>query len=124
MAKPMFGCTAVYVGEKIVLILREKEPHDQDCGIWIATTVEHHESLKNELPGMRSIKVFESEGPTGWQVLRSSSPDFEEEALKACELILEGDERIGKIPARKNKKATKKKNAKRKKPATKKTARK
>ena len=34
--RPMFGCTAVYVEEKIVFILRDKK--DRDDGVWIATT--------------------------------------------------------------------------------------
>ena len=48
--RPMFGCTAIYVGNKIVLILRQKEPTDKDSGIWLATTQEHHESLKKDFP--------------------------------------------------------------------------
>jgi hypothetical protein len=35
---------------------------------------------------------------TGWQVLPSDAPDFEESALHACELVLARDHRIGKIP--------------------------
>jgi hypothetical protein len=96
--RPMFGCLAVYVEEKIVLILRDKAPADHDNGVWIATTLEHHESLRAELPGMRSITVLGA-GVTGWQVLPADAPDFEDAALRACELILAGDPRIGKIPA-------------------------
>lgn len=103
--KPMFGCTAVYVGEKIVLILRERESSPGDNGVWLATTPEHHESLAREFPSMRSIAVF-GPGPTGWQVLPVDSADFEEAALRACELILEGDPRIGKVPSRARKKVT------------------
>ena len=40
---------------------------------------------------------------TGWQVLPADDPDFEEAALRACELIVAGDPRIGKVPARKQK---------------------
>ena len=94
--RPMFGCQAVYVGEKIVFILRDK-PGDTDNGVWLATTVEHHESLKRDFPSMRSIQVFGKE-VTGWQVLPAAAPDFESEALRACELVLAKDTRIGKIP--------------------------
>ncbi len=55
---PMFGCLAVYVEEKIVLILRDKKDKTADNGVWLATTEEHHESLRAELPNMRSIAVF------------------------------------------------------------------
>jgi hypothetical protein len=93
----MFGCTAVYVGRKIVLILRHRAGETADNGVWLATTETHHESLRLEFPNMRSIRVFGKE-VTGWQVLPVDAPDFEEAALRACELILSGDPRIGKIP--------------------------
>jgi hypothetical protein len=35
---------------------------------------------------------------TGWQVLPADAPDFESAALRACELVLVGDLRIGKVP--------------------------
>lgn len=93
----MFGCTAVYVGEKIMLILRDRQGAASDNGVWLATTETHHESLRLEFPRMRSIEVFGKE-VTGWQVLPVDAPDFEETALHACELILAGDPRIGKLP--------------------------
>jgi hypothetical protein len=46
---------------------------------------------------MRSIKVL-GKKVTGWQLLPAHAPDFEESAIRACELIIDGDERIGKIP--------------------------
>lgn len=36
--RPMFGCLAVYVKEKIVLILRDKRENTADNGVWLATT--------------------------------------------------------------------------------------
>ncbi len=99
--RPMFGCTAVYVEEKIVFVLRDK--NDQDTGVWIATTKEHHASLRLQLPNMRSIKVF-GVGETGWQVLAADSDDFEESVLRACSLVLAGDPRLGKVPASRKKK--------------------
>ena len=97
---PMFGCLAVYVGEKIVLILRDRPTSKGDNGVWLATTPEHHESLRREFPNMRSIGVFRKP-VTGWQVLPADAPDFEEAALHACELVAAGDRRIGKVPQRK-----------------------
>ena len=95
--RPMFGCLAIYLKEKIVLILRDKYKFPEDKGVWLATTAEHHESLRGEFPHMRSIKLL-GKKVTGWQVLPSDSPDFEQAALRACELVLAGDPRIGKIP--------------------------
>ena len=95
--RPMFGCLAVYVARKIVLILRDKPTATADNGVWLATTKDHHDSLRREFPNMRSIQVL-GKGVTGWQVLPADAPDFEEAALRACDLILARDSRIGKIP--------------------------
>lgn len=93
----MFVCLAVYVLDKIVLALRDRPTYTEDNGVWIATTVEHHKSLKKELPNMRSVGVL-GKDVTGWQILPAAAPDFEESALHVCELILKRDPRIGKIP--------------------------
>ena len=97
VTRAMFGCIAVYTGPKIVLALREQPDGKADNGVWLATTEEHHESLRLEFPHMRSIQVF-GKPITGWQILPSDAPDFEESALRACELIRSRDPRIGKIP--------------------------
>jgi hypothetical protein len=95
--RPMFGCLAVYVEDKIVLILRDKRDKTADNGVWLATTEEHHESLRREFPNMRSIQIL-GKKVTGWQVLPVDAPDFEEAALRACELVVARDPRIGKVP--------------------------
>jgi hypothetical protein len=56
--RPMFGCVAIYVKDKIVLILRDKPKSTADNGVWLATTQEHHQSLRREFPNMRSIQVL------------------------------------------------------------------
>jgi hypothetical protein len=105
--RPMFGCLAIYVKEKIALILRDKPTSTADNGVWLATTEEHHQSLRREFPNMRSIEVL-GKPVTGWQVLPADAPDFESAALRACELVLAGDPRIGKVPgARKSKSRSK-----------------
>lgn len=109
--RPMFGCTAIYIGDKIVLIVREKPTHTADNGVWLATSHEHHASLRRDFPSMRSIQLL-GEKITGWQVIPSDSPDFEQSAMCACELVLAGDPRIGKIP--KSRQARKSKPSRRK----------
>lgn len=102
ITKPMFGCTAIYIGSRITLILREKDNHPSSNGIWIATTHDHHSSLKKDFPKIKSIPVL-GKSPTGWQMIRSNDPTFEESALRLCQLIRKGDGRIGKekpAPAR------------------------
>lgn len=95
--RSMFGCLAVYVEEKIVLILRDKKEHSEDNGVWLATTAEHHESLRVEFPNLRSIRVL-GKGVTGWQVMPADDANFEDDALRVCDLIVAGDPRIGKLP--------------------------
>ena len=73
--RSMFGCLAVYVQDKIVLILRDKRDQTADNGVWLATTQEHHQSLRREFPNMRSIQLLGKE-VTGWQVLPADAQDF------------------------------------------------
>jgi hypothetical protein len=105
--RPMFGCTAVYVGEKVALILRDKpDSYVEDNGVWLATTRDHHESLRQDFPAMRSIAAL-AEGVTSWQVLPADAADFEEMALRACAFVVAGDPRIGKIPGSRRPKKSK-----------------
>lgn len=101
--RPMFGCQAIYIGNKIVMALRDKKESTSDNGIWLATTPEHHESLRKDFPSLRSIKIFGT-GESSWQVLPKKANDFEESAIRVCGLILKNDPRIGKIPKPKSKK--------------------
>lgn len=82
-----------------------------DNGVWFATALEHHESLKKDFPSMRSISLF-GDTPSGWQNLPVEADDFEELAIKACRLIMKGDPRIGKVPKTARKKISKKESVK------------
>jgi hypothetical protein len=106
VTKPMFGCYAIYVGEKMVAVLRRKEKKDPSNGVWIASSPEHHASLKKDLPSLRPLTIF-GKPSAGWRILKETNDDFEENVLKACELILKGDPRIGKITASRKKKKDK-----------------
>ena len=97
LTRPMFGCLAVYIGIRIILILRDSAKAPADNGVWLATTGQHHDSLRREFPHMRSIGVLGNK-VTHWQILPVDAPDFEESALRACELIAANDARIGKVP--------------------------
>jgi hypothetical protein len=104
VVRPMFGCHAIYRGEKIVLITRSKPEHADDNGVWVATRPEHHKSLLKEFPSLRSIRLLGSK-ETAWQNIPADADDFEESVLRVCSLILKGDPRIGKVPkSRKRKK--------------------
>jgi hypothetical protein len=103
--KPMFGCQAIYVREKITLILRQREDHPDANGIWIMTSAEHHASLKKEFPSMQSVYILSNgKNETGTQMIHVDADDFESSVTRICELILKGDPRIGRIPKPKKKK--------------------
>jgi hypothetical protein len=104
IVKPMFGCYGIYLGRKLVLILRRKNTHSEVNGVWLATVREHHESLRKDFPSMQSVSVL-GHGVTNWQLLHEDAPDFEEAVLRACALIRKGDPRIGTIPKQKRKKS-------------------
>jgi hypothetical protein len=95
--KPMFSCTAVYIGPKLALFLRNSPNQPEDNGVWLATLDEHHASLRTLFPNMRPIALLDGK-ITSWQLLPQDAPDFEESALLACELVAKNDPRIGKIP--------------------------
>lgn len=98
----MFGCYAVYLGKKIYLILRKKKTLKRINGVWIATSREHHDSLRELFPSMRSIGVL-GKSPTNWQIIPEASADFESSVITACELVKRGDPRIGVVPKKKRK---------------------
>jgi hypothetical protein len=62
--RSMFGCLAIYVKNRIVLILRDKPTNAADNGVWLATTQEHHQFGINSKIGrleFRQLAVF-----SGW----------------------------------------------------------
>ncbi len=94
----MFGMFALYLGDKLILMLRESSKNPQNNGVWVATNGLHHESLRQDFPTLKSItgiigKVDESK----WQLLAAADDDFEESVSSVCELIKKNDPRIGKI---------------------------
>jgi hypothetical protein len=104
--KQVFGLWAIYVNEKIMLILRQRMDYPDTNGIWIATNQEHHKSLKVDLPSIHSISNY-SHGikESEWQVIPVDSDDFESSARKVCDFIKHNDHRIGRIPVPQHKKA-------------------
>ena len=62
--------------------------------MWLFTTVEHAESLIDEFSGLSKRYLWRS-AKNAWVILPSKLGLFEDYAFKACELILNGDRRIG-----------------------------
>ena len=96
--RPMFGCFSVYVGDEIVLFLRERDDEIHTNGVWVATTPAHRESLAAEFFITRQT-LREGEFGSKWLRLPSDHPRFEQDALRACELIVARDPRVGHPPS-------------------------
>ena len=94
--KRMFGFTYVYLDDRLLCSLRESVKRTGTDGMWLFTTTEHVESLAREFPQLSRRQLWRS-GKNAWIVLASRLEDFEEYAFRACELILNGDRRIGRV---------------------------
>ncbi len=104
--RAMFGALAVYVGEKIVFLLRDRADQPGANGVWVAIPDEHQESLSSEFPNAKPVRIMGKE-ISGWRLLPVVAGDFEESALRACELVAKKDPRIGKVPKSKRTPASK-----------------
>jgi len=94
--KRMFGFTYVYLDDKLICALRDSVKRPGSNGVWLFTTTEHVESLGREFPDL-SRRYHWRSGKNAWIVLASRLEQFEEYAYKACELMLNGDRRIGRV---------------------------
>jgi hypothetical protein len=98
--RPMFSGFAVYVGEKIVLMLRDSPKQPEDNGVWLVfseTANLADPRIRRDFPSLRLINLLG--GKIGhWRLIPADSPTFESEALHSCELLLKHDLRFGRIP--------------------------
>ena len=98
--RPMFAGYAVYAGDRIVLMLRDSPKSPRDNGIWLILSEAadpDDPGLRREFPSIRKIELLG--GAIGhWLLIPSDGPDFETEALYACDLLLRHDPRIGRVP--------------------------
>ena len=100
--RAMFGSTAVYLGERVLFILRKKG--DPDDGVWVAFDEERAKDAAEALPNLQPIQRLPN--VRCWRKLAESHPDFEDDVLEACRLAGDRDGPLGKIPVRqKSKKA-------------------
>jgi hypothetical protein len=98
--RPMFSGFAIYVGEKIVLMLRDSPKHPEDNGVWLVfseTTNITDPCIRQYFPSLRLINLLGGK-IAHWRLIPADSPTFESEALRACELLLKHDVRFGRIP--------------------------
>lgn len=98
--RPMFSGFAVYIGEKIVLMLRDSLKHPEDNGVWLVfseTADLADPGIRQGFPSLRLINLLGGK-IAHWRLIPADSPTFESEALHACELLLKHDVRFGRIP--------------------------
>ncbi len=93
--RKLLGCYALMNGRKILMLLRDREIEPQFNGVLVATKAEHFEALQQEIH--RSRMEFDLDGEENtWIFISEDLDDFEQKVKKACEMIKNGDERIGK----------------------------
>ena len=96
----MFSGFAVYLGERIVCMLRDHPKSPRDNGVWLVlsdSTNPTDPELHREFPSIRSIELL-GKKIGHWLLIPSDSPGFEMEALHACDLLLRHDPPFGRIP--------------------------
>lgn len=98
--RAMFGSTGVYVGERVLFILRQKG--DSDDGVWLAFESAAEAEVYALFPRLKPIDVLGN--VRSWRKLSAHDESFEEDVLKACRLVCSGDTRLGKVPDRQKKK--------------------
>jgi|HubBroStandDraft_1064217.scaffolds.fasta_scaffold501493_2 hypothetical protein len=98
--RPMFSGFAVYVREKIVLMLRDSPKHPEDNGVWLVFSETANlaaPDIRQDFPSLRLIDLLGGK-IAHWRLIPADSSTFESEALHACELLLKHDGRFGRVP--------------------------
>lgn len=96
--KSMFGSQGCYYEGRLVLVLAAKKEEPWN-GILVPTEREHHESIVKEFPMLVPHSVLPK-----WLYLSEERDEFAKISVKIVENILNGDPRIGVLPAPKKKK--------------------
>src|SRR5579863_4322606 len=96
----MFSGFAVYLGDRVVCMLRDHPKSPKDNGVWLVLsdgTNPADAALRREFPSIRKIGLLGNK-IRHWLLIPSDSPSFEMEALHACDLLLRHDPRLGRVP--------------------------
>src|SRR5687768_14129828 len=92
--KKMLGGHLLYAGGKLILFLRERDNQPEFNGVFIANKPEHFGALKKKIHD--SKMEFDLDGTKdSWIFISEDLVDFEEKVKKACLMVKNGDERIG-----------------------------
>lgn len=97
--KPMFGCYGIYANGRLCLFLMNRErplirrqAEPMQNGVYIATSEKHVAELElifteAEFEHLKAGKV--------WIFVSETLSEFESNVIRACEMIVAGDARIG-----------------------------
>jgi hypothetical protein len=88
--RKMFGCLAIYLGQKNIMMLAEFPDDEVWNGVLIPTFYEHHESLMEQFEGLSPHAVLKK-----WLYLPLKHPQFEEGVAALVLAIAKKDARIG-----------------------------
>ena len=97
--RKVFGFAHVYLDDRLLFSLRNAPTRTSSNGMWLYTTSEHADGLAAEFIDLPRRQIWRS-GKNAWIVLATRLANFEEHAFRACELILQGDRRIGRVSRR------------------------
>lgn len=98
--RKLFSGFAVYLGNRIVCMLRDHHKSPRDNGVWLVLsdgTNPGDPELRREFPSIRAIELLRNK-IGHWLLIPSDSPSFETEALHACDLLLHRDPRLSRVP--------------------------
>jgi hypothetical protein len=91
----MLGGYGLHLEKRLVMFLREKEAEPEFNGVFVATQPEYFKALQDEIHSTRMEFDLDGEKDS-WIFISEDLYDFEEKVRKACEMIKQGDSRIGK----------------------------
>ena len=93
--RKILGGYGLYANKKLLLLLRDSNVSPEYNGVFVATVPEFYKELQEEIHTSRM--EFDLDGSRdSWIFISEDLEDFENKVQKACELIKQGDERMGK----------------------------
>jgi hypothetical protein len=93
--RKMLGCYALLKDTTLLMLLRDKESQLEFNGVFVATQPAYFTALQEEIH--TSKMEFDLDGEeNSWIFISEDLDNFEQKVKKACEMIKNGDERIGK----------------------------
>lgn len=92
----MMGAYVLEMENKILFYLRDKENQPEYNGVFVATQPQFYDTLLQEIHTSQ-MEVDIDGVAHSWLFISEDLDDFEQKVKIACELIKNGDVRIGKI---------------------------